>query len=134
MLDPIEAAGLAAAEGIRIYTIGVGADRAAVRSAFGTRIVNPSADLDEETLEQIASATGGAYFRAKNVEALANVYREIDRLEPVVAEPRYIRPSRELFVWPLGTALVLSLALAMAALRPEGLLGPSRPMGGKVTR
>ncbi len=118
VLDPIEAARLAAAEGIRIYTIGVGADRVALSSPFGTRIVNPSADLDERTLAEIADLTGGAYFRAKNVEGLANVYREIDRLEPVAAEPLYVRPTRDLFAWPLAVALVLSLGLGFAQARP----------------
>jgi Ca-activated chloride channel family protein len=134
VLDPIEASRLAAAEDIRIYTIGVGADRVAVRSAFRTRVVNPSADLDEATLEQIAAQTGGAYFRAKNVEALAKVYREIDRLEPVVAEPRYIRPSRELFVWPLATSLFLTLAVALASIRPDGLFAAGWLGEGKVVR
>lgn len=117
-LDPIEAAELAAAEGIRIYTIGVGADQVAMRTAFGTRLVNPSADLDERTLADIADRTGGAYFRAKNIEGLAGVYREIDRLEPAVAEPRYVRPTKELFDWPLGIALALSLAIGASEIRP----------------
>lgn len=117
-LDPIEAARIAAAEGIRIYTIGVGADRVAMRTAFGSRIVNPSADLDERTLAEVADLTGGAYFRAKNVEGLANVYREIDRLEPAVAEPLYVRPTSDLFEWPLGVALALSLGLGLAEVRP----------------
>lgn len=92
------------------------------------------ADLDEATLEQIAAQTGGAYFRAKNVEALAKVYREIDRLEPVVAEPRYIRPSRELFVWPLATSLFLTLAVALASIRPDGLFAAGWLGEGKVVR
>jgi Ca-activated chloride channel family protein len=112
-LDPRTAARLAAQEGIRIHTIGVGADRVAVETAFGTRVVDPSADLDEETLAQVAAATGGQYFRAKNVEGLANIYREIDRLEPVSGEPIHVRPTRDLFAWPLGVALALSLATGL---------------------
>jgi Ca-activated chloride channel family protein len=111
-VDPIEAARLAAGEGIRIHTIGVGADRLAVHTAFGDRIVDPSADLDEHTLSEIATMTGGEYFRAKNVEGLANVYRRIDALEPATGEPLFLRPSRGLFHWPLGVALALSLAIA----------------------
>ncbi|MDG2308193.1 MAG: VWA domain-containing protein [Candidatus Binatia bacterium] len=118
-LDPVDAARLAAAEGIRIYTIGVGADQIAMRSAFGTRMVNPSADLDERALSEIADLTGGAYFRAKNIEGLANVYREIDRLEPAVAEPLYVRPTKDLFEWPLGIALALSLGIGLAEIRPS---------------
>ena len=122
-LDPLEAAGLAAAEGVRIYTIGVGADRVAVPTAFGNRLMNPSADLDERTLSEVAERTGGAYFRAKNVEGLANVYRAIDRLEPVAAEPLYVRPAQDLFEWPLGVALALSLALGLGQTRPWSALG-----------
>lgn len=118
VLDPIEAAKLAAAEGVRIYTIGVGADQVAMRTAFGNRIVNPSADLDERALATIADLTGGAYFRAKNAEGLANIYREIDRLEPVEAEPLYVRPTQDLFEWPLGVALTLSLGLGLMETRP----------------
>lgn len=117
-LDPLEAARIAAAEGIRIYTIGVGADRLALNTVFGTQIVNPSADLDEQTLAAIAEVTGGKYFRAKNVEALAEVYREIDRIEPVSGEPRHVRPERQLFAWPLGVAFALSLFVAAASLAP----------------
>ncbi len=124
-LDPIEAARIAAAEGIRVYTIGVGADQIAMRTAFGNRLVNPSADLDERALSEIADLTGGAYFRAKNIEGLANVYREIDRLEPAVAEPVYVRPVKDLFHWPLGVALALSLGLGFAEVRPWGALGSS---------
>lgn len=124
-LDPREAAKLAAEEGIRVYTIGVGADAVAVPGLFGQRIVNPSADLDEETLQAIADTTGGAYFRAKNVEGLASIYRRIDQLEPASGEPLYLRPTRELFAWPLGVALVLSLGLGAALTQPWSALGRS---------
>jgi Ca-activated chloride channel family protein len=135
-LDPIEAARIAAAEKIRIYTVGVGADRVAMQTAFGTRIVNPSADLDEKTLAEIADLTGGQYFRAKNVEALADVYREIDRIEPVAGEPRHVRPERQLFAWPLGLAVALSLFIAGAELAPWSAIRwpKSTPTGTEVTR
>jgi Ca-activated chloride channel family protein len=132
-LDPREAARLAAEEGIRVYTIGVGADAVAVPGLFGERIVNPSADLDEETLATIAEQTGGAYFRAKNVEGLASIYRQIDALEPATAEPLYLRPTRELFPWPLGVALALSLGLGLALSQPWQLL-PSAHAGAATIR
>jgi Ca-activated chloride channel family protein len=117
-LDPREAARIAAEEGVRVYTIGVGADAVAVPTLFGERVVNPSADLDEETLQAIADATGGAYFRAKNVEGLASVYRKIDELEPATAEPLHLRPTKELFPWPLGVAFALSLGAGLALAQP----------------
>jgi len=125
-LEPREAARLAAEEGIKVYTIGVGADAVAVPTLFGERVVNPSADLDEDTLQAIADQTGGAYFRAKNVEGLASIYRQIDALEPASAEPLYLRPTRELFPWPLGVALALSLGLGLALAQPWQALGFER--------
>lgn len=122
-VEPLEAARIAAEEGIRVYTIGVGADAVAVPGVFGQRIVNPSADLDEKTLAEIADLTGGAYFRARNVEGLASIYRRIDELEPASAEPLYLRPTRELFPWPLGVALALSLGLGAALAQPWQGLG-----------
>ncbi|MEW6269766.1 MAG: VWA domain-containing protein [Thermodesulfobacteriota bacterium] len=117
-LDPRAAAKIAAEEGVRVYTIGVGADAVAVATPFGERVVNPSADLDEDTLQAIADETGGAYFRAKNVEGLATIYRRIDELEPATAEPLYVRPTKELFPWPLGVALALTLGIGLALARP----------------
>ncbi|MCB1363693.1 MAG: VWA domain-containing protein [Rhodobacteraceae bacterium] len=108
VMTPQAAADLAKKLGVRIYTIGVGAERMAVETAFGRRIVDPSQDLDEASLTQIAETTGGLYFRATDVNGLAGIYREIDRLEPVAGDPRYLRPSVALFFWPLGAALLLA--------------------------
>lgn len=107
-LQPLKAAELAAANKLKIYTIGIGADEMLVRSLFGTRRVNPSADLDEKTLGAIASATGGHYFRAHNTEELQEIYAMLDQMEPVEKDKQYFRPRRELFFWPLGLALLLT--------------------------
>ena len=112
-VTPLQSAELAAEEGVRIYTIGVGADVMEVRSLFGRRRVNPSADLDEAALTAIAEKSGGGYFRAKDLEQLWNVYREIDRLEPVGGDEEYFRPVNALFHWPLGGALGLSLLIVV---------------------
>ena len=76
-----------------------------VDSLFGSRTVNPSRDLDENTLRHLAESTGGLYLRAKNTEALANVYTELDRLEPASTDTELFRPKTELFIWPLSLAL-----------------------------
>jgi Ca-activated chloride channel family protein len=128
-LDPREAASLAAAEGIRIHTIGVGADTGVRQGLFGRRIVNPSADLDEQLLQDIADATGGEYFRARNAEALAQVYREIDRIEPTEGDPRTTRPRKDLFAWPLG--LTVALSFGIAATRPGMFSSPSVSSDGE---
>lgn len=113
---PRQAARLAAQSGLRIYTIGIGADQVRVRSLLGTRLVNPAADLDEATLKAIAAATGGRYFRARDRADLAAVYARLDELEPVSGDDRVVRPVTALYPWPLGAGLVLSLLLAATPL------------------
>lgn len=112
-VSPGRAAELAAQTGLRIHTIGIGAERMPVQGLLGTRLVNPSADLDEETLRAVADTTGGRYFRARSREDLQAVYEQLDELEPVEGESRVVRPVTGLYPWPLGAALVLSLLLAL---------------------
>lgn len=120
VLQPLRAAELARDLGVRIYTIGVGADRMVVNGAFGRQVVDPSQDLDEATLTKIAEMTGAQYFRATDVAGLADVYRAIDRIEPVADDPALVRPTVSLFYWPLGIALALTSLLALGCL-PLGL-------------
>lgn len=112
-VEPLKAAELAAAYGVKIYTIGLGADELLQRSFFGTRRINPSADLDETTLRAIAAQTGGQYFRARNPKELAQIYATLDLLEPVSQDAETFRPTRALFYWPLGVALLLSCLLLL---------------------
>lgn len=117
-LDPAKAIDLAVANQLRIYTIGIGADAMRVNSIFGSRVVNPSADLDEKMLGEMASKTGGRYFRARNSEELADIYRTIDQLEPAADTQQSLRPVEELYWWPLAAALAFgALAFAVPALR-----------------
>jgi Ca-activated chloride channel family protein len=117
-VEPLQATEFAAREGLRIYTVGVGADEMMVQDFFGARLVNPSADLDEDTLKAIAERTGGAYFRARDAEALAKIYDQLDELEPVESDQEAIRPVDELFHWPLALALALALVAALLLLAP----------------
>jgi len=116
-LTPLKAAELAAAARLKIYTIGIGADEMVVRSLFGNRRVNPSADLDEKTLKAIADATGGRYFRARDTEELNQIYALLDELEPVEKDQHYFRPKAELFHWPLALAALLALGLTLSRMR-----------------
>ena len=109
---PLKAAELAATEAIRIYTIGIGGER---RQRLLGRIINPSADLDEETLTEVARATGGRYFRARNPQQLEEIYDIIDALEPLEQEADTYRPRTALYYWPLGLALIGFVALSLAA-------------------
>jgi Ca-activated chloride channel family protein len=117
-VQPLQATEFAAREGMTIYTVGVGADEMMVQDFFGSRLVNPSADLDEDTLKAIAERTGGAYFRARDTEALATIYQQLDELEPVESDQEAIRPIDELFFWPLSAAFLLVLAALLVAMLP----------------
>jgi Ca-activated chloride channel family protein len=112
-VEPRKAAELAAQRKMVIYTIGIGADSLTVRSLFGLREINPSADLDEETLTAIAEMTGGRYFRARDTAEFAQIYSILDELEPAESDERGFRPITELFHWPLGAAVVIALAAAL---------------------
>jgi Ca-activated chloride channel family protein len=107
VMPPLEAARLAAETGLRIDTIGVGAP---VRQTFLG--LSGNTDLDQGLLKKIARLTGGRYFRATDRGALRAVYRQIDRLEPVTGDRRWLRPATEWFGVPLALALILSLPAA----------------------
>ncbi|WP_340120974.1 VWA domain-containing protein [Methylobacter svalbardensis] len=116
-VSPLKAAELAAANHLKIYTIGIGADEMIVRSFFGNRKVNPSVDLDEKTLIKIAEMTGGQYYRARNTDELNNIYMRLDELEPVEKDKQYFRPRSELYFWPLSLALGLATVIALSKVR-----------------
>ncbi len=113
-IEPLQAAQLAKQAGVKIYAIGVGADEMIVQGFFGPRRVNPSQDLDEATLTQIATQTGGRYYRARNVEELDGIYQELDRLEAIESDAQKIRPEKALY-WYAIIAAFLCAACAFAA-------------------
>ncbi len=122
-IEPEKAAQLAAQEKIKIYTVGVGADAMERQrfgglglGLFGSQSFNPSADLDEKSLQTIASTTGGKYFRAKSTQELEEIYSLLDKLEPIEQEAETFRPVQALFFWPLGIAMVISMILAIGYL------------------
>lgn len=126
-IAPIQAGQLAQTEGIKIYTIGIGADQVVQRTFFGSRSINPSAELDEESLTQIAESTGGRYFRARDVNDLVSIYEELDRLETIEQDDQTYRPTKILFYWPLGAAVLISFILALASIPWMLLLGNRQP-------
>lgn len=109
VLAPLKAAELAATEGIKIYTIGLGAnnDPKLARALFMS--LNVDMDLDEDTLKEIAKMTGGRYFRATNGQSLQAVYQTINKMETVTQEKQTIRPQHDYYAWPLASALFLFL-------------------------
>ena len=105
---PLDATALAANYGVKVYTIGIGADEMLVPGLFGSRRVNPSAELDEATLSSMAEATGGQYFRARSPEELVQIYRLLDALEPTQSDGATYRPEKSLLHWPVGLAWLFS--------------------------
>jgi Ca-activated chloride channel family protein len=126
-VSPEQAGELARDEGIKIYTIGIGAEAATSNSLFGPRTINPSADLDEATLTKIAEDTGGQYFRARDQRELERIYGILDELEPVEQEAETFRPTLSLFYWPLAGAVLLSFLIALMKLPWRQLLPQRRP-------
>ncbi len=119
VVDPLEAAELAARYGLKIYTIGVGADRLDVKGLFGLRRINPSADLDEQALQEIARLTDGRYFRARDLDELEEIYALLDALEPVEQDVKKFRPRSALYYWPLSLAFILAGIISMYKFRPD---------------
>lgn len=111
-VTPMKAAQLAAQRGLKIYTIGIGGDEMQISGLLGTRTINPSAELDEKALRGIAELTGGRYFRARDIEELADIYALLDELEPLDREQQSFRPINALFYWPLAMALLIAAGIS----------------------
>ena len=112
-IDPLTAAQMAQALGVRVYTIGAGS-RGTARvpvddPLLGRRYATVRVDVDEETLAEVASTTGGRYFRATDTESLAGIYQEIDELETTEIEVQNFTRYTELFHFPLAAGLLLLL-------------------------
>ena len=110
-LSPEKAAQLAHVAGVRVHAIGFGADQDSNDFGWmlGMRLPGRS-PIDEGTLKSIAEKTGGRYFRARDTAELAQIYAELDRVEPVAREGETLRPRIERYPLPL------MLALGVAAL------------------
>ena len=116
-VQPLKAAQLAQQVGLRIYTIGIGAEQLEVSSLIGgRRRINPSADLDESTLTQIAQLTGGRYFRATDTASLQDIYKLVDELEPVEEPESGFRPVKSYYFYPLGLAVLLVTLMSLVSL------------------
>lgn len=122
-IEPRVAAQLAAASGIKVYTIGVGSEgpvplpvkrQNPFTGQIETVYTHIRGELDEPTLTAIASMTGGEYYRATDARALANVLKRIDALEKTrLTAPKHEQID-ELYVKPLAWGLAL-LLLALIA-------------------
>lgn len=110
-IQPGLAAQAAAAEGVKVYTIGVGRVGEAPIPVLGPdgqrRITMANVEVDEQTLKQIAETTGGKFFRATDAESLAQVYADIDAMEKTTRTVDRIETHTEQFAWALVPGLAL---------------------------
>ena len=123
-VDPLTAARLAAAVGVRVYTVGAGtlgqAPYPIDDPVLGRHYVWVRSDVDEPTLRQVAALTGGKYFRATSAELLSRVYKDIDAMEPSQVTMRSYTRWAELGpnLLAAGSGLLLTeLLLGTVALR-----------------
>ncbi len=136
-VPPIAAAEAADTFGVKIYTIAAGksgrvpmpqADRSGkiLRRPNGDMIFGGYAEsrVDEETLREIASITGGEFFRATDPEELRKIYDTIDELEKTEVKLRHYSEFEELYFWPLlGALALLALELVLVNTRFRPLPG-----------
>ena len=111
-LSPQTAAEIAKTYSIKTYTVGVGTTGEVpflVDTIFGKKYMYQRVDLDEETLKEIATVTGGSYFKATDTETLEEIYRKIDKLEKTKVEVKEYMEYEELFGWFLLSALLCIL-------------------------
>ena len=115
-ISPQMAAEIAKTYGVRVYTIGVGANGVApypVMTPWGVEVQNVKVEIDEALLSEIAEATGGRYFRATDNTKLAEIYSEINKMEKARTTVDSFPVYKELF----GLyALIALLALLMELL------------------
>ena len=119
-IDPGMAAEIAKTYGIRVYTIGVGANGEApypVQTPWGIELRNFPVEIDEPLLKDIASATGGRYFRATDNTKLSEIYAEIGQMEKTRTTVDSFPVYKDLFKnYALAALLCLLLEMLLRAL------------------
>jgi Ca-activated chloride channel family protein len=114
---PLTGAEIAKTFGIRVYTIGVGTIGSApypFKTQFGTQYQNIDVKIDEEMLKEIASLTGGKYFRATDNKKLKDIYEEIDLLEKTkIQVTNYSKPVELFEIWVIIAIAILILEILL---------------------
>lgn len=114
-ITPQTAAEIAKTYGVRVYTIGVGANGEApypVVTPWGVELQNVPVEIDEDLLKQIAQTTGGKYFRATDNTKLAEIYSEINKMEKARTTIDSFPVYKELFSgFGLGALVCMLLGL-----------------------
>jgi len=114
-IAPVTAAELAKTFGIRVYTVGVGTMGTApypMQTPFGVQVRDMEVKIDEPTLQKIASTTDGKYFRATNNNKLAEIYKEIDKLEKSKIDVKeYSKKEEEYLKYAVFGCLLIVISL-----------------------
>lgn len=114
-ISPMTSSEIAKSLGIRVYTIGVGTDKVApypVPVGGTIKYINMQVDIDTETLQEIASVTGGNFYRATNNQQLKQIYKDIDKLEKTKMDVKKFSKRYEAFQ-PFAIVAVLALLLEL---------------------
>jgi Ca-activated chloride channel family protein len=124
-LSPMQAAAIARARGIPIYTIGAGKDGIVPFPIFddqGNKIGyrHIMADLDEDALRDISRTTGGSFFRAAETGTIESAFRSIDRSQKIEFQAKSYLVTTELFPWLAGPGAALLLAAALGTEKGRG--------------
>ncbi len=102
LIPPERAAEIARDNGVVVHSIAIGDPTAAGEQA-----------LDEKTLQNIASSTGGAYFHANDRQELEDIYSHLDEINPREVETQSYRPVIDLYYWPLAVGILVSLLFVL---------------------
>jgi Ca-activated chloride channel family protein len=102
LVPPERAAEIARDNGVVVHTIAIGDPTAAGEQA-----------LDEKTLENIATITGGGYFHANDRQELEAIYQHLDEINPREVETQSYRPIIDLYYWPLAASILISLLFVL---------------------
>jgi Ca-activated chloride channel family protein len=117
-IDPRDAADIAKAFNVKVYTIGVGTRGEApvplIDADGNKRYFMAEVKIDEELLKEIANKTGGLYFRATDKEQLKQIFAEIDRWEKTEISSRRYHTSRELYHYFLLAAFLILALIEIA--------------------
>ena len=124
-ITPLTAAQIAQTYGIRVYTIGIGANGVApypVVTPWGVEMRNIPVEIDEDLLKEIASETGGRYFRATDNTKLSEIYAEINQMEKAKTSidsfPVYKELYQNFAVWALACLLLSALLVLLVRRLP----------------
>ena len=98
LVPPERAAEIARDNGVVVHTIAIGDPTAVGEQA-----------LDEKTLKNIATSTGGGYFHANDTEELETIYDHLDEINPRQVETQSYRPLTDLYHWPLAVSILITL-------------------------